>query len=179
MLILASNLIIMKKLFVLLFFIPVFAYAQDTCQLQKTTDVFTKEARISTGFIPFLANGVQLHISIDATSSEIDFFLWIKNDSKCFDSQSGLQVNYDGERLKANFKNTGSMNCEGAFHFTFRNTPATPSNLKRFTDKRIASIKLTGTGNTITEISFNEEQKQLLQRMANCVVNESKTLMKK
>jgi hypothetical protein len=70
------------------------------------------------------------------------------------------------------------MNCEGAFHFTFRNTTATPGNLERMTTKHIASIKLTGSNKTITDISFNEEQKQQLARMASCVVRESKTLIK-
>ncbi len=169
----------MKKILSLLFLLPLFASAQDTCHLKKSKDAFTKESRISTGFIPFISNGVQLHISMDATATEIDFFLWVKNDSKCFDSQSSAQINYEGDRLKANFKNTGSMNCEGAFHFTFKNAVNTPSNLKRFMDKRLASIKLTGSGNTVTEISFNEEQKQQFLRMVNCLVAEAKTIISK
>ena len=167
----------MKKIIALFFFIPFFAFAQDTCKLKKETDPFTKQNRISTGFVPFIANGIDLSISIDATATEIDFFIWIKNESKCFDDQSNAQVNYEGDKLKANFKNTGSMNCEGAFHFTFKNSVNTPSNLKRFTDKRITSIKITGNNKTVTDIVFNEEQKQKLLRMATCVVNESKALL--
>ena len=169
----------MKKILLIVLLLPVFSFAQDTCGLKKTKDAFTRETRLSTGFVPFVSNGVELHVSIDATSSEIDFFFWIKNDAKCFDSQSGLQVNYEGDRLKANYKNTGSMNCEGAFHFTFRNSESTPSNLKRFMDKKVASIKLTGSGKTVTDISFTEDQRNQLQRMATCIVNESKALLKK
>ena len=169
----------MKKISFLFFFLPVVASAQDTCKLKKTTDAFTKEGKMSTGFKSFSASGVQLQISIDASSSEIDFFLWVKNDAKCFDSESTAQINFEGDRMKANYKNTGSMNCEGAFHFTFRNNAITPSNLKRLTDKRINSIKLTGSDKAVTEITLNEEQKQLLQKMAVCLVNESKSLIKK
>ncbi len=169
----------MKNIIAILFFLPLFSYAQDTCKLKKQTDPFTKQAKITTGFVSFIANGIDVSISIDATAAEIDFFVWIKNDSKCFDDQSNAQINYEGDRLKSNFKNTGSMNCEGAFHFTFRNLENTPSNLKRFTDKRINSIKLTGNNKTVTDIVFNEDQKQKLLRMATCVVNEAKALLKK
>src|SRR5689334_22845993 len=129
----------MKKLLGLFFLLPLAALAQtDTCGLKKETDPFTHQKKISTGFIPFNASGMKLNISIDATPTEIDFFLWFTGDGKCFDDASTIQINYEGDRMKANFKNTGSMNCEGAFHFSFRNTPSTPSNLQRLTDKKVA-----------------------------------------
>src|SRR5215213_4550996 len=150
---------ILPALFVLFLF-PLISSAQDSCKLKKETDAFTHQVKISTGFVPFNSNGVQMLLSVDATSTDIDFFIWIKNDGKCFDDQSMVLINYAGDRLKANFKNTGSMNCEGAFHFTFRNTAATPSNLQRLSTKQIASIKLTGNNKTITDVSFTDEQKQ-------------------
>lgn len=167
----------MKTLLSLLFLLPLMASAQDSCQLSKETDAFTHQTKISTGFVPFNVNGVPLSISVDATKTEVDFFIWIRNDSRCFDDASTAQVNFDGDRLKANFKNTGSMNCEGAFHINFRNSQTTPTQLKRMMDKKISSIKLTGSDKTVTEISFSEEQKQLLMKMANCVVNQAKSLL--
>jgi hypothetical protein len=161
------------------FFIPFFGRAQDTCNLKKNTDAFTHQTKVSTGFIPFTASGVQLSISIDATSTDIDFFLWFTNDQKCFDDESTIQINFEGDRLKQNYKNSGSMNCDGAFHFSFKNNPNTPSNLQRLIDKKINSFHLTGTGKTVTDINFSPEQKQKLQRMTSCVVNESKSLLKK
>ena len=169
----------MKHILIILVALPCFGFTQDSCKLKKQSDAFTKQTRISTGFVPFVVDGNQINISVDATSSEIDFFCWFKNDTRCFDDQSTLQVNYEGDRLKANYKNTGSMNCEGAFHFTFRNSETTPSNLARFTDKKISSLKFTSTDKKTTEIKFTEEQKQLLQRMVSCVVKESKSLIKK
>ena len=168
----------MKFIIALFFLVPFSIHAQDSCQLKKETDPFTHQARISTGFVPFTVNGIQLAVSIDATNTEVDFFFWIKKDGKCFDDASMVQVNYDGERLKASYKNTGSMNCEGAFHFTFRNTPNTPSNLERLTSRKIASMKFNGPNKDVTDLVFMEEQKQKLMRMAACEVRESKTLLK-
>ena len=167
----------MKTFLSILFFLPFIAQAQDSCRLKKETDEFTHQTRISTGFVPFNVNGLPLSISIDATKTEVDFFFWIRNESRCFDDASTAQVVFDGERLKANYKNTGSMNCEGAFHFTFKNSQTTPTQLKRLTDKKVSTIKLTGNDKTITEIVFSEEQKALLMKMANCVVNQAKGLL--
>jgi len=168
----------MKKIFCILFLLPLIISAQDTCQLKRETDPFTHETKISTGFVSFLSGGTRVSISIDGTKSEIDFFIWFTNDSKCFDDESTVQVNYEGDRLKANFKNTGSMNCEGAFHFSFRNTPATASNLKRLTDRKVASFHIVGANKTVADIVFTPEQKEKFMRMASCVVNASKVLIK-
>lgn len=168
----------MKFIIALLFLFPFCGHAQDSCQLKKETDPFTHQTKISTGFVPFTVNGIQLAVSIDATKTEVDFFFWIKKDGKCFDDASTVQINYDGERLKASYKNTGSMNCEGTFHFTFRNTPTTPSNLERLTSRKIASMKFNGPNKEITDLVFSEEQKQKLMRMGACVVREGKTLLK-
>ena len=71
------------------------------------------------------------------------------------------------------------MNCEGAFHFTFRNSETTPSRLARFTDKKVSSLKFTSTDKKTVELKLSEEQKQQLQRMVICVVRDAKTLIKK
>jgi hypothetical protein len=158
---------------------PFFALAQDSCQLKKSTDPFTHETKLSTGFISFPSNGVSLSISIDASSSEIDFFLWFTGTQKCFDEQSTVQINFEGDRYKQNFKNTGSMNCEGAFHFVFKNTATTPSQLQRLVDRKVNSFHITGPNKTITDVAFSAEQKQIFSRMVACIVRDSKTLLKK
>ncbi len=169
----------MKKLVLLLSLLPFAATAQDTCGLKRETDPFTHVQKITTGFVPFPSNGVPLMISVDATPTEVDFFFWIKSEGTCFDNQSAVQVNFEGDRLKANFRNSGSMNCEGAFHFSFRNGPATPGQLARMGDKRISGFKITGSDKKVIEIAFTEEQKLRFQRMAGCVTREAKTLLPK
>lgn len=168
----------MKNYFFLFLSLPFVSLAQDSCQLKRTTDPFTHQTRISTGFVSFPTKNASLSLSIDATATDIDFFFWITNDSKCFDDQSTAQINYDGDRMKGNFRNNGSMNCEGAFHINFRNTLNTPSNLQRITSKKINFIRLTGNNKTITDIVFTDAQKLLLMKMATCVVTASKTLIK-
>ena len=155
------------------------ASAQDTCKLTKTTDPFTHQTKISTGFIPFAASGSQLSISVDATPTDIDIFIWFTKDQKCFDETSTIQVNFEGDRYKLNLKNTGSMNCEGAFHFSFKNAANTPPMLQRLLDKKINAFHLTGPNKTLTDITFSQEQKDNLFRMINCVVKESKAIIKK
>ena len=170
----------MKNIFIAtLFVFPFFVSAQDSCQLTKSTDPFTHLAKISTGFMPFTANGTQLSISVDASPTEIDFFIWFTKDQKCFDEASTIQVTFEGDRYRLNLKNTGSMNCQGAFHFSFKNSANTPPQLQRLLDKKINSFHITGPNKTITDVSFSEEQKAQLHRMAACVVRDSKTLLKK
>jgi hypothetical protein len=166
-------------LITLLFIFPLLLSAQDSCQLKTTTDPFTHQTKISTGFVPFTSNGVQLSISVDATSTEIDFFLWFTKDQKCFDDGSTIQIVFEGGRLKSNFRNSVSMNCEGAFHFVFKNLANTPSPLQRLVDKKILSFHITGAGKMVTDISFSDEQQQKLQKMISCLVQNSKALVKK
>ncbi len=168
----------MKNFLALLFLFPLFSSAQDTCGLKRNTDPFSHQKKISTGFIPFLVNGSPLSISVEGTNAEIDFFLWFTGGSKCFDDASTIQINYEGDRLKANFKNSGSMNCEGAFHITFRNTPATASNLQRLTDRKVASFRINGPNKSITDVVFSADQKKQLMKMASCVVREAKLIPK-
>jgi len=168
----------MKNILSFVFLLPFFASAQDTCALKKTTDPFTHQTKISTGFLPFVNNGVQLSISVDATASDIDFFLWFTDGSKCFDEQSGIQIVFEGDRMKSNYRNSGSMNCEGAFHFTFKNTASTNSNLQRLIDKKVNAFHITGPNKTITDLAFSAEQKLQLQKMVSCVVQQGKSLIK-
>ncbi len=168
----------MKSLFVALLAAPLFSFAQDTCGLKKSKDPFTNVVKLSTGFKKFDGSGVTVSISADATPTEIDFFIWLKDNGKCFDPESTAQVIWEGERSRATLRAAGSMNCEGAFHFVFKNLPSTPSWLNKMTTKRVATIKLTGTNNAETLITFNEEQKQLFQKMATCIATEGKALIK-
>ena len=167
----------MKLLFIVLL-LPAFGLAQN-CNFKKETDPFTHVSKITTGFVPFNAvNGTKFALSVDATPTEIDLFFLITSDQKCFDNESAAVLNYEGDRLKANFKNAGSMNCQGAFHITFRNVVTTPSNLERIGSKKINMIRLTGNNNVITELAIKPEEKQIIMDMVACIIKESKTLIK-
>lgn len=168
----------MKKLLFLFLLGPFALFAQD-CNLKKSTDPFTHVAKLSTGFQKFDNNGFTILLSADANPTEIDFFFWMKGEGKCFDAESTAQVVYEGERSRATFKNSGSMNCEGAFHFTFKNSPTTNTYLKKLLSKKVATIKFTSTNKKEILLTLTEEQKTMLQNIAVCMADEGKTLLKK
>ena len=164
----------MKRLIALILLLPLFSFAQD-CKLKKTKDQFTQEPKLTTGFVPFSAT----LLSIEADSKEIDFLFSLsdKSESKCFDDASTISFVLEGKQ-KANFRNTGTMNCEGLFHVTFKNLTTTPGVLQRLTSKKITAISLTGNNKTVTTISLGPTQQQELMDLIACAVKESKTLIK-
>jgi hypothetical protein len=159
----------MKYYFVLLLLSPFFSLAQD-CNLKTTKDPYTREIKLSTGLVSL--NNAQY--SIQATKSEIDFMFSIEG--KCFDDASTASVFFEGTRLKSNFKNGGTTNCDGLFHFTFRNTDPLPSALSNLGTKKITSIRFKDNTNKETGIILTAEQQQMLSNLINCIINEGKKL---
>jgi hypothetical protein len=162
---------IMKYCFSLLLMLPFFSRAQD-CHLKTSKDPYTKEIKISTGFISL--TGSQL--SVEATKSEIDFMFSLEG-GKCFDDASTASVFYEGTRLKTNFKNSGTMNCDGLFHFTFRNTNPSPSALQNLAIKKISSIRFKDNTKKETGVTLTSEQQQMLMNLTNCIITEAKKLL--
>lgn len=169
----------MKNICCLLFLLPLFSVAQDTCGLKKSKDPFTNVTKLSTGFKNFGSGALPVSISADATPTDIDFFIWVKKEGTCFDLESEAVLTWEGERTKATFHQAGSINCEGAFHFTFKNTPTPASWLRKMATKKVATIKLTGNGGKETLLTLTEDQKNVFQRMAVCMTAEGPGLLKK
>jgi hypothetical protein len=161
----------MKFYCLLFFFIPATMSAQD-CALKKTKDPYTKEVKISTGFIQLQGASV----SIEATKSEIDF-LFSLGPNKCFDDGSTAAITYEGSRTKTNLKNGGTMNCDGLFHFNFRNVTMTPYALQNLAQKKISAIRFKDNSKTETEVTVTPEQQKQLMDLTMCIINESKTLI--
>lgn len=170
----------MKLLFIFLL-LPFFSIGQDStvvCQLKKSSDPFTHVNKLSTGFKNFDGGGKRISITADASPTEIDFFIWVKGEGNCFDAESTALLVFEGERSKTTLRNSGSINCDGAFHFTFKNTPNTHSWLRRLGEKKLSSIKLSGN-NTEVNLELSEEQKENFRQMASCVASEGKSLIKR
>jgi hypothetical protein len=162
----------MKFLLLFLVFVPVALHAQE-CNIKKEKDQFSQQERLTTGFMQ-LTNS---RLSVTADSKELDFFITVAPD-KCFDDASTISIVFEDGRTKSNFRNSGSMNCEGLFHFTIRNTPTSNSHLQRLEVKKIKSMMLTN-GKVATSILLNETQQQLLQNAITCLSKEAKTLIAK
>ncbi|MER3464108.1 MAG: hypothetical protein C4329_06545 [Chitinophagaceae bacterium] len=168
----------MKKLLLATFLFPSLTFAQD-CKLNKTTDPYTKQVKLSTGFFPLTSGGNKVSMSIDIDPKEINFLFFFPNagESKCFDDASSAIAIYEGERYRNNFKNTGAMNCEGYFQMSFRNLPVTPSNLDKLSTKKLSTIRFIGNKKDTTTVILTDEQKLKLMSMVGCAIKESKSLL--
>lgn len=164
---------LMKSVFLLLLSFPLFSLAQD-CALKKEKDQFTQLPKISTGFIPIGSDKVSLEAN---TNKEIDMFFTVGN-GKCFDDATMVTFIFEGGHYKTNYRNTGTMNCDGYFHVTFRNGQTTASGLQNLVTKKIQSFHFVNK-KEVTDIVLTLEQQQMLQTMAGCIATEAKTLLPK
>ena len=96
------------------------------CHLIKETDPYTRQTRLSTGFIELTGGS----LVADADSKEIDIMITFKTD-RCFDDDCTALVYFEGGKQKLSLRNGGTMNCEGLFHFIFRNGPTVNYQLKK------------------------------------------------
>jgi len=169
----------MKFVSLILLFFPLLMSAQNAstpaCKLIKETDPYTRETKLSTGFIS-LQIGASL--SIDADGKELDFFFTIPDE--CYNDASTVFVFFEGSKVKATYRNTGSMNCEGYFHFNFRNGAGTPSGLQKLATQKVSSFVFTGNDKKkpVTISLLPDQQKEFMEAAA-CMIAESKALIKK
>jgi hypothetical protein len=168
----------MRKIFVFLLFSPLFSAAQDSvatgCKLNKEKDPFTKEIKLSTGFIFFDGGSV----TIDADSKEVDVLFSIDGADKCFDNNSTASIFFEGVKTKMNSRNTGTMNCEGLFHFVFKNSLSTQSLLQKIMTQKINHILFTGNNKKESTITIKPADQEKLMTLATCLVTEARTLIK-
>ncbi len=166
----------MKQLIALFLLLPVFSSAQDSvaCKLNRETDPFTKEIKLSTGFIQL--DGAS--VTIDATKTEIDFLFSIEGADRCYDNNSTAMIFFEGTKAKVTAKNGGSMNCEGLFHYIFKNSASSNSLLTKLTTMKINHIIFTGNNKKEVTIELTPADQQSLVTLANCLVTEGKTLLK-
>ena len=168
----------MKKLLFFLLFAPLWAFSQDSsafkCKLIRETDPYTKATRISTGFIKLDGGSV----TIDADQYEVDVFFTVNGTDKCYDNNSMAAVFFEGVKTKLSSRNGGTMNCEGLFHFIFKNTASTPTILSKLMNEKTNHITFTGNDKKETTITVRPENQEKLRQMISCLVNEAKTLIK-
>jgi len=167
----------MKGIAAIFLLLPVFINAQDSttaaCKLIRDTDPYTKEVRLSSGFMSL--QGATL--TIDADAKEIDFFFVI--DGKCFEDESTVFIFFEGNKAKTTYRNTGSMNCDGYFHFVFRNGLSTPTILQKLATQPVAHFIFTGNDNKAVTVGLLPDQQKTLMNNTACLIAESKTLIKK
>ena len=168
----------MKYIIIAALFFSTVAAAQDPiaigCKLNKETDPFTKETKLSTGFIVLQGGSV----TIDADSREIDFLFSIEGADKCFDNNATAVIFFEGSKVKTTFRNGGTMNCEGLFHFIFKNSATVNSQLKKLTTQKITQIVFTGNNKKEATINLTPVDQQAFMTLASCLVKEARGLIK-
>jgi hypothetical protein len=156
---------------VILLLIPFFSPAQE-CGLTRDTDPYTKETKISTGFISLQGGS----LSVDADSKEIDFFFIV--DGKCFDDASTVFIYFEGSKVKTTYRNAGGMNCNGYFHFKYRNNTVIPTVMKKLATQKTAQFIFTANDKKQTIISLLPDQQEVLMKAVACMSEEAQTLIK-
>lgn len=163
--------ILMKLLSFLLFLIPGMLSAQDSCILKNEKDRFNQDARLTTGFISMGAGNDKFLLSISADKREIDYFFALDNSAMCFNDYSRVVVTYDSKQ-RGNFKNGGTTNCKGYFHFIFPNQENLNGNLTNLSLKKIASLQFTDTGNNKKTITIRPEDQETIRKLTLCVIDQ-------
>ena len=100
----------MKYIIIPCLLLSTVSFSQD-CKLKKETDPFTHIIRLTTGFVPFVSKtGVHFSLSVDATSSDIDFFFL------SFSIFGSSARSFDGPTV---WSNVGENACTKALRSTF------------------------------------------------------------
>ncbi|MEP7278773.1 MAG: hypothetical protein ABI813_09040 [Bacteroidota bacterium] len=153
--------------------LPLSLLGQD-CSLKKGQDAITSKPTLTTGFIDLPGTT----LSIDVNSKEIDFFFVLNNNTvKCLDEETEATIVFEGGKMKSQFKNSGSMNCDGIFHIIFKNSAYTPSQLTRLASKKMISIQFSGSSPKPFIITLTPEQQQNLLNLISCVSKEAKSVL--
>ena len=132
-------------------------------------DPYTREEKLSSGFIDIGS----AKVSVVATKTEIDF-LFSLGKGNCFDDDCSAAISYTATKAKTTIRNSGPTNCDGLFHFTFRNLASTPTNLQNLSIKPITSIKFTDNTKKEIVVTLTEAQQTAFNNLASCAVSEAK-----
>lgn len=142
------------------------------CNLIKETDVYTRQTRLSTGYIEL--TGASL--ITDADSKEIDVMLTFKTD-RCFDDGCTAMVYFEGGKQKLSLRNSGTMNCEGLFHFIFRNSTTVNYQLKKMATLPISHMVFTDRNEKPIPVTLSPVQQEALRNALRCIAEQAPTLL--
>ena len=162
----------MKLIAFLSVLVPFLASSQE-CKVLRETDPYTKEVKVSTGFIA-LQNA---SLTIDADSKELDFFFTIPD--KCFEDESTVFIFFEGTRTRTTYRNAGSMNCDGYFHFKYKNTASPNFVLKKLATIKVSQFVFIGRDKKEVTVALVPEQQEAVMKAADCMIKEANALLPK
>lgn len=164
----------MKQLALLFLLFPFLANAQD-CSLKNERDRFNQDPKLTTGFVSLGAGNDKFLLSVSADKKEVDYFFALDGSAMCFNDVSRVLVTFETKQ-KGNFKNGGTTNCKGYFHFVFPNQQNLNANLTNLSLKKIATIQFTDTGNNKKIITLRPEDQETIMKLTACVLAELEKL---
>ena len=153
---------------------PFVANAQD-CTLKNEKDRFNQDPRLTTGFISLGAGSDKFILSVSADKKEVDYFFALDNSVMCFNDYSRAMVTFDN-KSRGNYKNSGTTNCKGYFHFIFPNQQNLNGNLTNLSVKKISTIQFTDTKNDKKIITLRPEDQETIIKLTTCVLAELEKL---
>jgi hypothetical protein len=150
----------------------VFAVAAQDCNVNRETDLFTKETRLSTGFIDLSGASV----TIDADKKELDILFSFKT-NRCFDDGCTATIYFAGTKSKLLLRNAGTMNCEGLYHFIFRNAATVNYQLKKIATAKVSHIVFTDRDQKLVPVNLDEQMQLKFMQAVDCVTKEAVKLL--
>ena len=155
----------------LLFTTAHFAEAQE-CKVLREQDLFTHQIKLSSGFFDLTGASV----TVDADKKEIDLLFSFKTD-RCFDDGCSATVYFAGTKSKLLLRNAGTMNCEGLFHFIFRNGTTVNYQLKKMATTAVSQIVFTDRDQKLIPVNLDEPQQRAFMKALQCVTDEAVKLL--
>jgi hypothetical protein len=150
----------------------VFAVAAQDCNVNRETDLFTIETRLSSGFIDLSGASV----TIDADKKELDILFSFKT-NRCFDDGCTATIYFAGTKSKLLLRNAGTMNCEGLYHFIFRNAATVNYQLKKIATAKVSHIVFTDRDQKLVPVNLDEQMQLKFMQAVDCVTKEAVKLL--
>lgn len=164
----------MKLIILFITLISLTAAAQD-CTLKNEKDRFNQDPRLTTGFVSLGAGNDKFLLSISADKREVDYFFALDNSTMCFDDYSRVMITFDN-KSRGNYKNGGTTNCRGYFHFIFPNQERLNPSLSYLSQKKIATIQFSDRENNKKILTLRPEDQEKIVQLSNCVMAELEKL---
>ena len=158
----------MRNFVLLLLLVPTVVFSQD-CKLKRQTDPYTRITTLTTGFVPLEGASV----SIDASKDDIDMLFTIKGSDRCFTDASQAYIYFVGSKSKQSVRNAGSMNCEGLFHFIFKNNTSPTTLLKKLAAQQVEKIVFVGNDKKEITVALDASQGKTLMQLTACILAEA------
>jgi hypothetical protein len=153
---------------------PFLVSAQD-CNLKNEKDRYNQDPRLTTGFMKLGGGNDRFLLSVSADKKEVDYFFALDNSAMCFDDMSRAVVFFEAKQ-RTNYKNGGTTNCKGYFHFVFPNQENLNANLTNLSQKKIASIQFTDKSNNKKILTLRPEDQEAIIKATNCILPELEKL---